>query len=108
MCKWNEIEGLKCKRRNESSKCDKPNMALSQIGDKTKNWSWNEKIFSHFGLERDLGFTIEREKIQVGLILLISWFYLFKQREGRKESLVLKVSRRSRYGIHVWNLFVWN
>ena len=29
MRKWNEIEGLKCKRRNESPNCDKPNMSLS-------------------------------------------------------------------------------
>ena len=55
----------------------------------------------------DLGFTVEKEKSHVGLILSISWLYLFKQREGRKESLVLKVSRRSRYGILVWNLYVW-
>ena len=29
MCKWNEIEGLKCKRRNENPNCDRPKMALS-------------------------------------------------------------------------------
>ena len=40
----------------------------------------------------DLGFTIEREKSQVGLILSISWFYLFKQREGKEEE------KKSRFG----------
>ena len=40
-------------------------MALSQIGDKTKNWSWNEKIFSYFGLER-LRATVWREEAIFG------------------------------------------
>ena len=41
-----------------------------------QTWSY-EKIFLIFDLG-GLGFTVEREKSQVGLILSISWFSLFK------------------------------
>ena len=40
----------------------------------------------------DLGFMIEREKSQVGLIISISWFYLFKQREEKEKE------KKSRFG----------
>ena len=48
----------------------------------------------------DLGFTVKKEKSQVGLILSISWFYLLKQREGRRKGLSFK---KSRFGTFVWN-----
>ena len=65
-------------------------MALSQFGDKTKNWSRNEKIFSHSGLER-LRVTVWREEAIVRFLIV--------QAERRK---------RRREEIQVWNLYVWN
>ena len=47
MCKWNEIEGLKYKRRNESPNCDKPNMALSQKIRIRPNMVLEMREFSH-------------------------------------------------------------
>ena len=55
-----------------------------------------EEIFLIFDLG-DLGFTVETEKSQVGLIISISWFYLLKQREGRKKGLSFKKSRYENY-----------
>ena len=47
MCKWNEIEGLKYKKRNESPNCEKPNMALSpKIGIRL-NMVLEMREFSH-------------------------------------------------------------
>ena len=47
MCKWNEIEGLKYKMRNESPNCDKPNMALSPNIGIRPNMVLEMREFSH-------------------------------------------------------------
>ena len=85
MCKLNEIEGLKCKRRNESPNCDKPNMALSPKIGIRPNMVLEMRELSH--LVRV--FTIWERSKKFGVELSISWFPIVqaKRRKRRREEI---------------------
>ena len=80
MCKCNEIEGLKCKRRNESPTCDKPNMALSPKIGIRPNMFLEMREFSHFVK----AFTVWERSKKFGVEFSISWCSLFKWEEKKK------------------------
>ena len=93
------MEGLISKKGEFKPKCDKLNMALSQIWDKTKH-GLRDWIISHLGLghlrwRRRSNFGACSPFIQVSL-----WF---KQGEGRKK----KRKNRRNQGLELSYLLVW-
>ena len=85
MCKWNEIKGLKCKRRNESPNCDKPNMALSPKIGLRPNTVVEMREFSL--LVR--AFMVWERSKKFGVEFSISWFPIVqaKRRKRRREEI---------------------
>ena len=73
------MEGLISKKGEFKPKCDKPNMALSQIWDKTKH-GLRDWIISY--LVR--AFTVWEKEQEVGVEFFISWCSLFKKEEMKK------------------------
>ena len=80
MCKWNEIEGPKCKTINESPNCDKLNMALSPKIGIRPNMVLEMREFYH--LVR--AFTVWERSKKFGVEFSISWCSLFKWEEKKK------------------------
>ena len=76
------MEGLISKKGEFKPKCDKPNMALSQIWDKTKH-GLRDWLISHLGL-RHLRW---RRRANFGLLVLHLFKFLCgssKEKEGKR------------------------
>ena len=86
------MEGLISKKRELKPKCDKPNMALSQIWDKTKHGVTNW-IISHLWL----GSLWWRGRANLGLLVLHIFKFLCgssKENEGKRRGKIEEIKVR--------------